>query len=217
MIESRAGSAGTSPSGQDAPTQRRRIWLWVTLGLLTLIGSFAGVQIMRTGTKPDALRAAYGFSIGDYSARTAAVAEPAPAIRGRTLDGETVSLSDYRGKIVVVNSWASWCGPCRKEQPELERVWRDFKGKGVQFLGIDVRDEIAGARAFRDEFGVTYPSLFDPSSEIAAKFKIQVLPSTLLIDPNGKIAFRLSGRVDEPLLTRLIEQIRDTVAGADRG
>lgn len=217
MIESRSGSVETSPSGQDDPTRRRRTWLWVTLSAVTLIGTFAGMQIVRTGTKPDALRSAYGFSVGDYSASTAAVAEPAPAIRGRTLDGETVSLSDYRGKIVVVNLWASWCGPCRREQPELERVWRDFKGKAVQFLGIDVRDEAAGARAFRDEFGVTYPSLFDPSSEIAAKFKIQVLPSTLLIDSNGKIAFRLSGRVDAPLLTRLIEQIRNTAAGADRG
>lgn len=216
-MQSQADPVEAAEPDRDAAARRRRVALWATLAAVTLIGSFAGVQIVRTGTKPDALRSAYGFSVGDYSASAAAVAEPAPAIQGRTLDGNTVALSDYRGKIVVVNLWASWCGPCRSEQPELERAWRDFKGKGVQFLGVAVRDQAVAARAFLDEFGVTYPSLFDPSSELAAKFKIQVMPSTLLIDPNGRIAFRLSGRVDALLLKRLIEQIRDTTAGADRG
>jgi peroxiredoxin len=137
----------------------------------------------------------------------------APTLSGTTLDGKKLALSDYRGKVVVVNLWGSWCGPCRREAPSLEETFTKFQAKGVQFLGINIRDDNAAARAFASSDSITYPSLQDPDETLLLQLKTIVpptaIPSTMIVDASGKLAARIIGEVTEPQLTQSL----DTVLG----
>jgi len=116
----------------------------------------------------------------------------APEFSSTTLAGAPMRLSSYRGKVVVLNFWGSWCDPCRAEAPALAAVARHYQPAGVSFLGVDERDSQASAEAFIRNFGVTYPSVSDPSQVIALDFSAVVplagTPTTLVIDPSGRIA-----------------------------
>lgn len=118
-------------------------------------------------------------------------------IDGSGLDGSDLALADLRGSPVVLNFWASWCGPCREEQPGLERIWQKYKGQGVQFLGINFRDTEANARAYMDEFKVTYPSIFNPPGDIAHQYTVAAVPTTVLIDKEGQMVGRWPGAISE--------------------
>lgn len=196
-----------SPTSAPARTDRRRTrrgW-WVLICAVAVVSSFAMLQLSRTGTSPSGIASAYGFTIGDFRAQGQREDRSAPNLSGADMHGGPLALSDYRGEIVVVNLWASWCGPCRREQPVFERLWREYKTRGVQFLGLNVRDQKAAALAFLDEFGVTYPSFFDRDSQLVFRLGSKVLPETFIIDGSGRIFFRFTGTVDEPLLRTAID------------
>ena len=135
----------------------------------------------------------------------------APVVEGTTLDGEPLSLADFSGRIVVVNVWGSWCGPCRAETPELVRVAREHADRGVRFLGIDTRDSQAGAQAFVRRFKVPYPSLFDADGRallpLTQLIPTAAVPSTLVVDADGNVAARVIGRVTYTTLNGLLEDL----------
>jgi thiol-disulfide isomerase/thioredoxin len=121
----------------------------------------------------------------------------APAIEGETLHGEQLALADIDGP-VVVNFWASWCGPCVKEAPELANVARAYEDQGITVLGVNVKDSAVNARRFEADLGIPFPSWFDPASEIAAAFGgigPAALPTTLVLDEDHRVAARLFGSV----------------------
>jgi len=135
---------------------------------------------------------------GNVSVFAAGKREQAPALSGTTLDGKTWSLADQTGKVVVLNVWGSWCAPCRKEAPDLVAASKEL-GPSVQFVGLNTRDlDKAPARRFVQEFGVTYPSIYDPSGKLLLGFRGQIsaaaIPSTLVIDKTGKVASPSSAR-----------------------
>jgi cytochrome c biogenesis protein CcmG/thiol:disulfide interchange protein DsbE len=132
---------------------------------------------------------------------------PAPALAGDDLYGEPVSLADLRGQVVVVNFWATWCDPCRDEQPALERVRREYQDQGVEFLGVDERDDLAAAQAWVEEFDVTYPSVQDPSGSWADDFELFGYPDTFVIDPSGTIRWAVYGQTSEEQLRELIDLV----------
>ncbi len=118
----------------------------------------------------------------------------APDLSGESLLGPSrqIRLSDFAGKVVVVNVWGSWCGPCRTETPQLERVFEQTRDSGVQFLGIDVRDEVRNAAEdFVRDRKVSYPSIYDPPgrSLLALEgYPRNVVPSTLVLDRQHRVA-----------------------------
>lgn len=218
--QTKAEAVQTDPPGrQRSKASNRGVWLaWAAvIGPAALVAGFAFLQLSKTGANPSRLAKAYGFSIGDFRAEGQRESRPAPNLAGVAMDGSRLTLSEYRGKVVVLNLWASWCGPCRKEQPIFERVWREYRDGGVQFLGLNVRDNKTAALAFIDEFQVTYPSFFDPSAALTFKLQAQILPSTFIIDPAGRMFFRFTGTVDEPLLRQGIDGALATAGGPTSG
>jgi thiol-disulfide isomerase/thioredoxin len=133
-----------------------------------------------------------------------------PRIAGTTLTGVKFSLSQDAGRVVVLNFWGSWCSPCRAEAPVLGTLARQFRSRGVRFVGVDIRDSPANARAFLGDFDISYPSLNDPGDEIALAFHGAVtpagIPTTLVIGRDGRIAARAIGQVSYPGLKRLISR-----------
>jgi thiol-disulfide isomerase/thioredoxin len=131
-------------------------------------------------------------------------------VAGRTLDGRQVSLSDFRGKVVVVNVWGSWCGPCRAEAPMLARASRDLAEKGVVFLGIDSRDPSKdAAKAFVRRFDVPYPSLYDQQGSTLLAFRGTLtpnsVPSTVVVDPQGRVSGSVLGSLTRTTLDDLVD------------
>jgi thiol-disulfide isomerase/thioredoxin len=142
----------------------------------------------------------------DTPGQVVEVSGPMPPISSPTLDKGRVGPETYRGEVVVVNFWASWCGPCRKEQPGLERLWAEYRERGAQFLGVNFRDDPAAARTYLEEFGVTYPSVAD-DGVIAQRFLVPYLPATVLVDRSGQMRYRLLGAQDEAVVRGYLEEL----------
>lgn len=155
------------------------------------------------------------FVLGKDGISTAEKGERAqvPDLSGETVAGKQLDIASFKGKIVVLNVWGSWCAPCRAEAPNFEKVSKDLQGKGVQFVGINVADpQVRSALAFEEQFGVTYPSLYDPSSKLILRFRKgtlspQAIPSTLVVDREGKIAARSLAALSEEKLRKMIAPI----------
>ena len=139
-----------------------------------------------------------------------AVSQPLPRLAGEAVhpDGGRLDTADYRGKVLVVNFWATWCGPCLREQPILQDLWDRYRDRGVVFLGVDQRDDPAAAQAQLEDLGVTYPSISDTDGAYADDFGFIGLPDTYVVDRSGTIRFKVIGPVHEPSeLSTLIDRV----------
>jgi cytochrome c biogenesis protein CcmG, thiol:disulfide interchange protein DsbE len=149
---------------------------------------------------------AYGLASNepDRGAERALLAgerEEAPELDLPTLDGDgRESLADYRGQVVVLNFWASWCPPCREESPLLQRWHQRIAGQDATVLGVDVLDVDGDAREFIDEFGLDFPHLRDGPGDTMDDFGIGQLPETFVIDRQGRIAAVRRGPVDDAFM-----------------
>jgi thiol-disulfide isomerase/thioredoxin len=155
------------------------------------------------------------FVSGDGTITVLAAADrPRPVdLSGTTLDGEPLDVAAYRGTVVVVNVWGSWCSPCRAEAPDLQAAYQQLRGRGVAFVGIDTRDDDrAQAKAFQRQFGVTYPSIVDDGGAVLLALRgaasPKAVPTTLVLDTAGRVAARVSGRVGRATLVGLVEDVR---------
>ena len=116
-------------------------------------------------------------------------------------------LSDLRGRPVVINFWASWCAPCIDEAPDLERAWRRYLDDDVVFIGVDIQDADESARAFIEEFNITYPNGRDEDGTITVDYGVIGLPVTFFVNRNGIIDRRWVGAIDELRLTDWVEDL----------
>ena len=134
----------------------------------------------------------------------ATVGHAAPEFTGTDLEGHAISLRDLRGHPVLLNFWASWCGPCRAEQPGLNDVAAAYQAKGLRVLGVTVRDNLNSAKIYRDEFHVTYPSVFDQAARLGYAYQVDAPPSTVLIDAQGIVRYKETGGVGSDVIRRLL-------------
>ena len=181
-----------------ARTRSRRFrWRWVAVGVVVvLVVAWAFVAGRSLGRDP-------------RQVRSALLGKPAPAFELPTLDGGTVDSADWRGDVVVVNFWASWCVPCREEAPELEAFAEQWQERGVRLVGIVYNDEESEAAAFRDRYGLTYPQAFDPGGRAAIDFGVFGVPETYVIAADGTVMAKLLGAVDAATLERVVASVND--------
>jgi thiol-disulfide isomerase/thioredoxin len=199
------GSGHEPPPAPDAP---RRRWLVPRLVLVVLlvIVAVAGVRAVAQRVGGDSGDG--GLLVADQQAIASRVAHRQVSFQGRLLaDRRAWSSPSARGQVLVVNFWASWCGPCRAEQPALSAVARAWRGRGVAFIGVNVQDSRAAALAYTREFAVPYPSLFDPSAQTATRLRAVALPTTFILDRDGVIADQLTGKTTVPILRARLDAL----------
>jgi cytochrome c biogenesis protein CcmG/thiol:disulfide interchange protein DsbE len=136
----------------------------------------------------------------------------APDFTLQTFGGDSVTLSELRGQVVVINFWASWCPPCRDEAPYLEQTWREYKDQGVVFIGVDYVDTEPEALAYIEEFDITYPNGPDARTEISQAYQIQGVPETFFVGVDGTLRGAKIGPLAPPELEeRLTDLLSERV------
>ncbi len=115
----------------------------------------------------------------------------APVIAAQTVSGQAFHWSSVRGHVTVIDFWASWCGPCRAQQRDLNAIVSKYAPRGAVFVGVDLRDGNAAARAFENDFQVRYPSVADPDEQISAAYNVAAPPVIVVVDKSGRIVDRL--------------------------
>lgn len=124
-----------------------------------------------------------------WSASADEISGAAPDFDLASRDGGRVALSDLAGQVVMVNFWATWCGPCRQEMPQLEALYERYSDLGFTLLGVNVEEDSSGADAFLAETPVSFPILFDPENKVSELYNVVAMPSTVLIDKSGNLRF----------------------------
>jgi len=141
-----------------------------------------------------------------------AVGDLAPDFTGTTVDGQAITLSELSGKLVVVNVFASWCGPCRAETPHLVEVYKQIDRDRVEFIGLNLQETPKAVESFKDEFSIDYPLVLDEGGGITDIYRPIGLPTTWFIDQDGIIRFSFSGPMTKESLQVILE---DVEAGRD--
>lgn len=179
------------PQPNPAPVRRRGL---SPLSLILLAGLLVVVVVV-------------GIALAQQN-RGTPTAGPAPDFTVTTFDGQTMSLADLRGQVVVVNFWASWCGPCRDEAPLYESLWQRYRDQNVTFLGITYVDDPANSQAFIDQYGITYPNAPDVGTVISKeRYLITGVPETFVIDQDGNIVSHFWYLQNEAQLATPLDQL----------
>ena len=175
---------------------------WLFLGtailLLALFGLLAWAQV-KSGGNPGA------FGINSEFGQVPVEPEYAQQFTLELFDAVSLSLSDLRGKVVLVDFWASWCTPCRQESPALAAVYREYSGRGVEFVGLNIWDRESDARDHMNHFNVPYPNGVDIQGTIAINYGVRGIPEKFLINRQGVVVKKLVGPVDVESLSSILD------------
>ena len=179
-------------------TRRARPLVVAVVGVLLGVVALTGCGGNPAGTDSPASPRLESLDTGADGLIAVAERQPLPSLTGTTLDGKPLDVASFRGEVVVLNFWASWCPPCREEAPALLEVATQTAELGVQFVGVNIKNDKAEALAFERKAGVTYPSLHDQPGELLLRFRRvvpQTPPTTLIVDRQGRIAGFFAGAV----------------------
>lgn len=198
--------SGEDTAPQEPPARRRIPWARIIISIVVL-GAAAAIAI-GLANRDQPVAVAPLTAAADRPAAPDITLPVLQAAEGVGPEGAPFALDRLRGRVVVVNFWAWWCAPCREEVPVLQRASERYDPERVLFLGINSEDVAADARRFLSAYPFSYPSLRDPGPDTARAFEIYGYPSTLVIDPEGRVATSYSGAVDDTRqLTEPIDQL----------
>ena len=149
-----------------------------------------------------------GLSAGCTPAQGTQTGNLAPDFQLDSLDGQPVSLSDFRGNPVLLNFWASWCGPCKSEMPYIQRIHEEWSGKGLVILAVDIGESSATVSEFVEKYALSFMVLLDIDQEVALKYNVRNIPTTFFIDKSGKIQdMKIGAFSSEAEIERRLEKI----------
>ncbi|GAA4223695.1 TlpA disulfide reductase family protein [Actinomadura meridiana] len=187
--------------------RRAPLAVGVAVALCGVLAGCAGTSASENGQGDDTRYISGDGNVTEYKP---ADRKALKDVHGDGLDGRPLTLAGYKGKVVVVNFWASWCPPCRGETPSLLHVYDQNKAKGVEFLGVNFKDSKANAQAFERKSKVTYPSMFDANGQVTLAFREvppSAIPSTLILDRQGRVAARIIGATTFSTLNPLVAKV----------
>lgn len=158
---------------------------------------------------------AYGFTTDPRAIPSILTGRPAPDFSLTLFEGRTIRLSDFRGKVVFLDFWSSWCPPCRAEARLLEQSWHRYKDQGVVFIGVDIQDKEEDARRFIQEFGISYMNGRDAKSRIAIDYGVYGIPETFFIDKEGRITYKHIGALGWQTIAAKLDEASQGVASTE--
>jgi len=180
----------------------------VILGGGLLIGLLAGLAVFVGGPAlPNLLAAPTSGGPTATPAPAPVVGAPAPDFTLNDLEGNAVTLSDLQGQVVILNFWATWCGPCRLEMPLLQAAYVAHKEQGLVILAIDLDDPVADVQDYTDSLGLTFPVLLDPGVTIADLYRVRGWPTSYFVNRDGFIDNQRVGALSEGMLTEYLNQV----------
>jgi cytochrome c biogenesis protein CcmG/thiol:disulfide interchange protein DsbE len=168
---------------------------------LILLGVVVGLWLFQAGGKASANSSS---AIALQASAPAKVNYPAPELNLYNLRGEAVGLEDFRGRVVLVNNWATWCPPCKAEMPVLQDFYTDYAGLGFTILAIESGEPPTEVAAFVDQYGLTFPVLPDPTQSAMAAFQNYSLPSSYVVDREGQVRLAWMGPVNREVLDQYL-------------
>ena len=176
----------------------RRVWRWlIPLSAIPVLALLA-----------------YGFRVNPREIPSPLLGRPATAFALTTFEGAPLALEAQRGKIVVVNFWASWCYPaCYEEAPVLERNWRAYRDRGVVVIGVNIQDKVEAAQKFIRDFNLTFPNVRDTTGKVSVEYGVYGVPETFFIDRLGRIRGKHVGAVTDAVFRTQVDRLLGETAG----
>ena len=189
---------------------------WFGVLLLVLLAGIATVNIMKDKEEITKIENP-GVKVDDQEVISGAVAgieigDRAPDFTLETLDGKKVSLSDYRGKKVILNFWATWCPPCKAEMPHMQSFYKkEAKKSNVEILAVNLTSEDRGKAAvaeFAKQYSLTFPILLDEDGTIGPKYQVATIPTTYIFNTDGTVHQKIIGPMDEQMMRQLVSELK---------
>ena len=182
----------------------RRQWI-LLIGGLPAMALFAllGWALAQSGGNPG------GLGVNSRLGEVAATNQPVPQFVVTSLNGAEIDIKALRGKVVMIDFWSSWCGPCRAEAPILSQVYREYEGQPVAFIGIAIWDNSSDILKFADEFNVQYPNAIDSEGRIAFEYGVTGIPQKFFIDSSGTLVRKYVGPMNATTLRQVLDEMLD--------
>ncbi|MGE7674286.1 peroxiredoxin family protein [Lysinibacillus sp. NPDC094403] len=181
----------------------------IIMGLLTIVAINVLGNEKETVKTAETAKKTESASTNEKEDTTYQVEYVAPDFELKTLKGETVRLSDYVGKKVILNFWATWCPPCKEEVPHMQKIYEEYKNQGIEILAVNVTNKDKGEEAvaqFVKEHGLTFEVLLDEEGFVGSKYQVFTLPTTYMIDTKGNMIDIIEGPMNEALMKELINK-----------